>query len=472
VLGLVGGAPAQGWGETPPILRLAHINTLAKASVPADSESPGFWQDRTAPCKTELSEGHTSPMILTNCPVCAAPLPDTTAKQCSRCKTRYCGPACQKQHWEEGGHDKLCKKIKKAGGAEQYNANTKYAESVAVAAKACAEDTKGQTCYICLEAVHSRTGEGIVRGCACGDRDGVASGRTGVAHVSCLAEQAKILVAEADENNLGNTAWNERWDRWHTCGLCKQRYHGEVMCALGWACWKTYLGRPETDDARLLAMNLLGLGLQDAKHYKDALSVREAELSTMRRLGAPEQRMLSTLATIGTTYENLGQLEKGLGIEQQVYARHMELYGTEDERTLIEANNYADSLRGLQRFEEAKALMRKTIPVARRVLGENDNLTLMMRCIYASALYRAENATFDDVREAVATLDELARTTRRVFGGAHPLAVTVAEDLENVQGKLRKQEELEDMGISSLAHAKEMLDAMDAMTTGDNPGGA
>ena len=71
-----------------------------------------------------------------------------------------------------------------------------------------------------------------------------------------------------------------------------------------------------------------------------------------------------------------------------------------------------------------------------------------MRCIYASALYRAENATFDDVREAVATLDELARTTRRVFGGAHPLAVTVAEDLENVQGKLRKQEELEDMGQS------------------------
>ena len=45
-----------------------------------------------------------------------------------------------------------------------------------------------------------------MRGCACGDRDGVASGRTGVAHVSCLAEQAKILVAEADENNLGNTA--------------------------------------------------------------------------------------------------------------------------------------------------------------------------------------------------------------------------------------------------------------------------
>ena len=141
-------------------------------------------------------------MILTKCAVCSTELGRTLGKKCGRCSTRYCGPACQKQHWEEGGHDQLCKKIKKAGGAEQYNANKKYTEVVSVAAEACAEDTKGQTCYICTQALHSKTKEGLVRGCACGDRDGVASGRTGVAHVSCLAEQAKILVAEAEENNF------------------------------------------------------------------------------------------------------------------------------------------------------------------------------------------------------------------------------------------------------------------------------
>ena len=27
--------------------------------------------------------------------------------------------------------------------------------------------------------------------------------------------------------------------------LCEQEYHGVVRCALGWACWKTYLGRSE-----------------------------------------------------------------------------------------------------------------------------------------------------------------------------------------------------------------------------------
>ena len=86
-------------------------------------------------------------MILTNCAACAVPLP-RPAKQCSRCKTLYCGPACQKEHWERGGHDALCRKIKKGGGAEQYHANTKYAEAVTVAADAAEafkEDAKGQT---------------------------------------------------------------------------------------------------------------------------------------------------------------------------------------------------------------------------------------------------------------------------------------------------------------------------------------
>ena len=56
-----------------------------------------------------------------------------------------------------------------------------------------------------------------------------------------MAEQAKILCAKAEENNLDVKAFNERWERWHTCSLCKQHYHGVVLCALGWACWKTYL---------------------------------------------------------------------------------------------------------------------------------------------------------------------------------------------------------------------------------------
>ena len=129
----------------------------------------------------------------------------------------------------------------------------------------------------------------------------------GFAHVSCLAEQAKILIAEAMENNLGFEAFRQSFVRLSTCSLCEQDYHGVVACALGWASWKTYVGRPETDAIRCMAMNQLGNGLYATGHYEDALSVREAELSMVRRLGAPEKTILAAQGNLASTYM-LGRL--------------------------------------------------------------------------------------------------------------------------------------------------------------------
>ena len=182
-------------------------------------------------------------MILTQCAVCATELGLSLGKKCGRCSTRYCGRRVPGAALERRRPRPALQKIKKAGGAEQYNANKKYAEAVAVAAEACAEDTKGQTCYICTQALHWKTKEGLVRGCAC-------RGTAGFAHVSCLAEQAKILVDEGMENHLDEKVLQERWARWMVCSQCEQQYHGVVACALGWACWKTYVGRSETEDAR------------------------------------------------------------------------------------------------------------------------------------------------------------------------------------------------------------------------------
>ena len=44
-----------------------------------------------------------------------------------------------------------------------------------------------------------------------------------------------------------------------------------------------------------------------------------------------------------------------------------------------------------------------------------------MRWGYAEALCGDPNATLDDVREAVTTLEETTRTARRVLGASHPL---------------------------------------------------
>jgi tetratricopeptide (TPR) repeat protein len=323
--------------------------------------------------------------------------------------------------------------IKKAGGAEQYNANKKYAEAVAVAAEACAEDTKGQTCYICTQALHWKTKEGLVRGCAC-------RGTAGFAHVSCLAEQAKILVAEAEENNLDNKAKIARFDRWHTCSLCKQSYHGVVRCALGWACWKTYVGRPEAAWTRRDAMNRLGNGLAEAKHHEDALSVQEAELAMKRRVGASEDEILITQGNLASTYRKLGRYEQALSIRQEVYSRSVKLYGEEHRETLSEAYNCATALVTLERFEEAKALLRKTMPVARRVLGDSHDLWLKMRRTYAQTLCMDPAATLADLREAVNTLEETDRTARRVLGGAHPLTMNIERSLQGARAAVRARE--------------------------------
>ena len=372
-------------------------------------------------------------MFLTQCAACAADLGLTLGKKCGRCSTRYCGAECQVQHWKEGGHDQLCKKIKKAGGAEQYNANTKYAEAVGAAVEACADDTKGQTCYICTEAAHRRTGESLVRGCACHTTEGYV-------HVSCLAEQAKILREEAEENNLGLKTRNARFRRWDTCSLCEQDYHGVVQCALGWACWKTYVGRPETDPARQMAMTVLGNGLSAAKHHEDALSVKEADLSMERRLGSSEESVLVTQSNLAATYKQLGRIEESLRLLGDVYSRRLKLFGEEHKDTLRAAYNYANTLTDLRRHEEARSLLRGTVPVARRVFGEGHRLTLKMRWTYGQAIYKDPAATLDDLREAVTTLEDTDRIARRVLGGAHPHTAGLQNSLQSSRAALRARE--------------------------------
>ena len=92
------------------------------------------------------------------------------------------------------------------------------------------------------------------------------------------------------------------------------------------------------------------------------------------------------------------------------------------------------------------------MPAARRVLGENDKVTLRMRELYACGLYADVDATLEDLREAVTTLEDTAQTARRVFGGTHPLT----EDIERSLRLARAAKEASSLG-----------DAMAAMTPRD-----
>ena len=127
-------------------------------------------------------------------------------------------------------------------------------------------------------------------------------------------------------------------------------------------------------------------------------------------------------------------------MEQEVYSGCLKLLGEGHDNTLLAANNYASSLNGLRRFEEAKTLLRRTLPVARRVLGECDDLTLRMRFNYATALCQDTGATLDDLREAVTTFEDAGRIARRVLGGAHPVTESIEGNLQDARASLRARE--------------------------------
>ena len=127
------------------------------------------------------------------------------------------------------------------------------------------------------------------------------------------------------------------------------------------------------------------------------------------------------MGNLAGTYQVLGRLESALQMKRDVYSGYLKLFGEEHEMTLGTANNYANSISLLQRFEEAKAFLSRVLPVARRALGTSHVTTLKMQLNYAAALCVNPDATLDDLREAVNTLEDAAPVARRVFGGAHPL---------------------------------------------------
>ena len=188
-------------------------------------------------------------------------------------------------------------------------------------------------------------------------------------------------------------------------------------------------------------MTELGHGLFAVDHHEEAVSVREAELSMERRLGAHEYNILVVQNNLANSYDFLGRNEQALHVRQEVYSGRLKLLGKAHFQTMSGACNYAISLKEMSRHEEAKSLMDETIPIAQRILGQSDEITIRMRRTYAHALYGNPGASPDDLREAVTTLEEIERISRRVFGGTHPNTRGIELHLQDARPALRAREE-------------------------------
>ena len=85
-------------------------------------------------------------------------------------------------------------------------------------------------------------------------------------------------------------------------------------------------------------------------------------------------------------------------------------------------------------------LVRENARSASSNFCDDDEYTLRMKDVYARALYKADGATLDDLRESVTTLQGAERTARRVLGGGHPSTVEIGETLRYTRAALRARE--------------------------------
>ena len=385
-------------------------------------------------------------MFLTKCAACAADC--TTVKACSRCQTVYCSVQCQKAHWESG-HDKLCKMIKKKGGAEQLYADKQYKASIKLAVEKCAKDARSQallnaakqlgdlsfcdmeerkrflelsaedaeieedevTCFICLDSIHSETKEGVVRGCGC-------KGSQGHAHVTCLAKQAQLSVEEGETTNADDMS--ARWSKWTRCTICEQNYRGVVSCALGWACWRTYVQRPMEAPAKRAALTTLGSGLMDGDRAGEALTVFQAQLKHAYK-EQDEESITAAKGNCAMCLSNLGRDAEAVVINRELYAQVRKASGLEDIDTLVAALTLAKSLRALSAFSEARALLREVVPIAMTSLGGDHGVTLELNSNFVRAMCMDLNATADQLKAAVDLAHSTHEAALRRYGDGHEL---------------------------------------------------
>ena len=349
---------------------------------------------------------------------CGKPLPPGQRMKCDRCKRAwYCGRACQKKHWKEGGHKLVCE--------------------------------EAPSCTICLDGGDEPLP--MQRGCAC-------RGDAGLAHVACQARAAA---------HQGAGGWN---DAWHICPTCGQFYTGGMQLGLAHEAVRRLETRAPEDGHRLAARLNLGDALKDTGDFagaevllRDVLAIRRrawgranpATRATARILAdvlgwqgchagavtlyrevlaatpAKEQEDQNTLAAKGNLAKALsvmGDHAEAEALLRGVQATKERLHGPADARVLTTTGQLGPVLHSQGKHAEAEAVYRTTLAGQRRVLGPEHPETLRSASNLAGWLSgQGQHA------EAEELLWGVLAAQRRTKGPGHADTLRTASSLSRVQ---------------------------------------
>ena len=138
---------------------------------------------------------------------------------------------------------------------------------------------------------------------------------------------------------------------------------------------------------------------------------------------------LVTQGNLASTYQLVGRPEDALRLRRVVYRGVLHRYGEDSLEAITEALNLALILRDTGNDPEAKELLRARIPVAERSLGRENYVYFRLCWAYANSLAAAADATFDDLVQAEALLDDTYTRFRRVMGDGHPYTAKIHDCL-------------------------------------------
>ena len=227
--------------------------------------------------------------------------------------------------------------------------------------------------------------------------------------------------------------------------MCEQRFHGFVGCALGWACYKTYVSRPEGHSFRIHSISILGNGLGDLEvgRYEDAVRVYEADLAyTTRYEGANIQALLATRDCLAGCLSHLDREEEALALQREIFAETKEHFGIEHMETLEAAHSLAFELVESGHCVECTQFFFefRILDLAMRIFGAEHDVTLTLRTLQGRALSEDENASLDNLRQAVDILEDVGPILSRVLGPRHPDTLSNEEALGEAREKLARAE--------------------------------
>ena len=83
--------------------------------------------------------------------------------------------------------------------------------------------------------------------------------------------------------------------------------------------------------------------------------------------------------------------------------------------------------------------------------GRKHSTTLHLRQLYAEAIYKHCDSNLDEQREGIATLQDVHRIARQVFGSSHPNCKVAEEALANARARLLAQARLVEDASEKLA---------------------